>query len=367
MNHGKVRASELAVVICLFEVGSTTLFLMGAEAKQDAWLAMMIGATAGFLLLITHLVMYRRDPGLDLFLLFRRYMGKYIGTFMNILFVAYFTYESSRNLRDSGELTVISLLDQTPEWIIMLIIILVVGNLVRYGVETFCLYTVVLFPIVVLGYLSITILIPATGLFHFEYMLPVLEKGVSPAFKSAIPEIISFPFGQMVLFLVFYPYVKKGKNLPKAVISTYIITAIFLTAFNQLNIFVLGPALAANLTLPLLETVQLIQLTEVFERTDALFTLVLFIGLGTKMAAFYLGAIIGLERMTGVSYKKWAAPIGGVIFSLAFLSPTYTQHIAIGRGIAVNIWWPIFQIYLPSLLLVVMLFRKKKPKATSKN
>ncbi|WP_410512222.1 GerAB/ArcD/ProY family transporter [Paenibacillus sp. BR2-3] len=362
MSQTKLRVSELVVVLSIFEVGSTTLFLMGAEAKQDAWIAMLIGAAIGLLLLLLQLAIHRRDPELDLFRLFRRYMGKYLGTFMNLLFVGYFTYEASRNLRDFGELTVMSLLNRTPLWIIILITILFISNMVRYEPRVFFLTIMVLFPIIAVGYAVIIVLIPATGLFHFEYMLPVLEYGIVPIITSAVPEIVSFPFGQTVLFLVFYPLAVKGRNLPRAVIITYIISALFLTIFNQLNIFVLGTELAANMTLPLLETVQLIQLIEVFERTDALFTLILFLGLGTKMTAFYIGAVIGLERMTGVSYKRWVLPLGALLYGLAFLSPNYTHHIEIGRGIAVNKWWPIFQIYLPIFLFVVMLIRKQKRK-----
>lgn len=360
MGQNKIRVSELIVVLSIFEVGSTTLFLMGAEAKQDAWLAMLIGAFAGLILLFIQLAIHRRDPQLDLFQLYRKYLGKYLGTLLSLSFVAYFTYEASRNLRDFGELTVMSLLNQTPLWIIMIISILVTTNLIRYGPKVFFLFTMILFPIMAVGYAMLCVLIPVTGLFHFENVLPVLERGIGPAFHAAIPEIVSFPFGQTVLFLVFYPLAVKGRNLPKAVVTTYILSALFLTAFNQMNIFVLGPNLAANMTLPLLETVQLIQVTEVFERTDALFTVVLYLGLGTKMGAFFLGAVIGLEKITRISFKKWCLPLAALIYGLAFLSPTYTHHIAVGRGVAVNQWWPFFQIALPSLLYIVMLLRKRK-------
>jgi spore germination protein KB len=362
MSHGKIRVSELVVVLGVFEVGSTTLFMMGADAKQNAWLAMLIGATIGLALLLLQLYIHQQDPELDLFRLFRRYMGKYIGTLINVLFVGYFTYESSRNLRDFGELTTMSLLNRTPMWIIMLIVLLVVAFIAKYDSEVFFLLIMVLFPIILVGYVSIIILIPATGLLHFEYMQPILEFGLMSSVAAAIPEIISFPFGQTVLFLVFYPMTIRKQNLPRSVVIAYLLTALFLIVFNQLNIVVLGPQLAANMTLPLLETVQLIQLTQVFERTDPLFTLVLFLGLGTKLVAFYIGAIIGLERITKIKFVNWVIPVGAIMYGLAFLSPNYTHHIAIGRGVAVNKWWPIFQIYLPLLLFAAVLIRKKRRK-----
>lgn len=188
------------------------LIFHGGEAKQDAWLAMLVGALAGLFVLLIHLSIHHQEPLLDLFLLFRRYMGKYLGTFLNLLFVGYFVYEVSRNLRDLGEITIMTLLNQTSLWIIMLIVILVVSNTVRYGYRVMFLMCVILFPVVLVSYALISILIPVTGLFHFQFMLPVLESGWKPVLNAAIPEIVSFPFGQTVLFLVFIPMSIQEEN-----------------------------------------------------------------------------------------------------------------------------------------------------------
>jgi spore germination protein KB len=360
MNSARaLRVSELAVCLSLFEVGSTTLFLIGGEAKQDAWLAMLAGATAGLVLLLLYLAIHHQEPELDLFLLFRRYMGKVLGTLVNLSFIGYFAYEASRNLRDLSEVTELTLLNRTPMWIISVITILIVSNTVRYGYRVLFLMCMILFPVMFLGYTLISILIPSTGIFHSELTLPVLENGWGSIFKAAFPEIVSFPFGQVVLFLVFYPYARNGRNLNKVVIIAYILTAVALTYINQLIIFVLGPQIALFSTLPLLETVQLIDLTEVFERMDALFTLLLFLGLGIKMAAFFHGAVIGLERVTGANYRKWVFPVGILLYGLSFLSPTYTEHIEVGREFAVNYSSPVFQIILPVMLFMVILLRKK--------
>lgn len=361
MRKHTLRVSELVICLALFEVGSTTLFFIGSEAKQDAWIAMLIGAFAGLILLILHLSIYKKEPHLDLFQLFRKYMGKYAGSILNLMFVGYFTYETSRNLRDIGEVTLLTLLNRTPLWVVSLISILVISNTVRYGYKVFFLMSVILFPGIVLGYTVISILFPATGLLHFEYFYPILENGWMPVFKAAIPEIVSFPFGQVVLFLVFYPHARKAKNLRKAVITVYILTALSLTFINQLIILVMGHKLASYSTLPLLESVQLISLAEVFERMDALFILLFFLGLGIKMLAFFNGAVIGLERITGISFKKWVLPMAALIYGISFLSPNYTHHIIIGRDVNLHTTSPIFQILLPLVLFIWMKIKKVKP------
>ncbi|WP_025678329.1 hypothetical protein [Paenibacillus polymyxa] len=88
--------------------------------------------------------------------------------------------------------------------------------------------------------------------------------------------------------------------------------------------------------------------------------LVSFSWLDHQNVFFFYGAVIGLEKITGVVFKKWIFPLAALIYGLSFLSPNYTHHIVIGRKIVLNTWFPIFQISLPLLLFVVIVIKKKK-------
>ncbi|MFG1732728.1 endospore germination permease [Paenibacillus sp. 843] len=357
-----IRVTELVCYLALFEVGSTTLFFLGAEAKRDAWLAMALAACIGLLLLSMYLMIHRTDPDLDLYDLCKRYFGKVIGYAANFAFAAYFTYEASRNLRDLGELTVLTLLNRTPLAFIMLVAIIVIASTVMYGPRVVFLVSSGLLPIVVLSYIIIYSLLISTGLIKTEMMLPVLEHGFKPVLSAAIPELVSFPFGQTLLFLVFFPLVKKKGKLRKGVMITYIITVICLVMINQVNILVLGPTLAARSTLPLLQVVQLIEIADVFERIDVLFVLVLFLGLGAKMTAFYMGAVVGLTKLTGIPYKICTVLLGVCLYILSFLSPNYPHHLWLGIKVVVTYVTPIFQVALPLMLLFTIWIRQKMEK-----
>ncbi|MFP4974305.1 endospore germination permease [Paenibacillus sp. CN-4] len=363
MDKYSTKNSSLILTMVLFEIGSTTLFLLGAKAGRDAWLAMLIGALAGLLLLLMYLRIYTMEPDKDLYEISRHYLGKLPGNFVSLLFTCYFIYEASRNLRDLGELTSLALLDKTPTLIIMLITILVVANTVRYGAEVLFLACTALIPVIAIGYGVLLILIMITGMVHWEFLSPVLEKGILPVLDTAIPEMISFPFGQLVLFLVFFKYVHKNSRLKKGVLWGYSLVALLLIVINQLNILILGPALAAGSTYPLLQVVQIIQVAKVLERTDVLFVLILFLGLGAKVAAFFLGAVLGLQSVSGKNFRYWVIPAGGLIFALTFLSSTYTEFIRIGLSVVVTWSSPVFQILLPLLLFGVMLLRKNRRSA----
>lgn len=363
MDKYSTKNSSLVITLILFEIGSTTLFLIGAKAGRDAWLAMLIGALAGLILLLMYLRIYSMEPDKDLFEVSRHYLGKITGGFLSVLFSLYFLYEASRNLRDLGELTTLALLDKTPTTLIMIIAIFVVSNTVRYGPEVLFLTCTALFPVVVFGYGLLLILIMVTGMVHLNFMFPMLEKGILPILDTALPEMISFPFGQLVLFLVFFKYVRNNPGLKKSVLWGYVLVALLLIVCNQLSILILGPSLAANSTYPLLQVVQIIQVAKVLERTDAVFVLLLFLGLGAKMAMFFLGSVLGLQSVSGKNYRYWIIPAGAAIFALSMLTPDYTEFIQIGLSVALKWSSPVFQILLPLLLFGVMLLRRNRRKA----
>lgn len=365
MSKHTTHISEVAVSLILFEIGSTPAFYLGAKAKQDAWLSMAIAAAIGSLLLAIYLAIYRIDPERDLFALCKRCFGKITGTAVALLYGCYFAYEASRNLRDIAEITVLTLLDRTPVFFIALITILVVGNTTRYGPRVLFLTCMALVPVVVCGYMLLVVSIAVSGLLHTSLIFPILENGVRPVWDAAFPEIVSFPFGQMVLFLVFFPLISQKTKINKAIYASYWFIAVFLTIVNQMTILVLGPKLAEKSTIPLFEVVQLIEFAEVIERMDSIFVLLLFVGLGIKMAAFFIGAVAGFSSATSTAYKKWVIPIGVIIFSLSFLSPNYSHHIWLGLKVSVTVNSPVFQMFLPVVMLAVLLFQTHRVKNKS--
>ena len=125
-------------------------------------------ACVGLLLLCIYLMIHRTDPDLDLYDLCKRYFGKVIGFVASFAFTAYFTYEASRNLRDLGELTVLTLLNRTPLGFIMLIAIVVITSTVMYGPRVVFLVSAGLLPIIILSYLTIYSLLLTTGLIKTE-------------------------------------------------------------------------------------------------------------------------------------------------------------------------------------------------------
>ncbi|WP_169083135.1 endospore germination permease [Paenibacillus sp. PL91] len=357
----QIGKNQLSILVIVFLLGSTPLFELGIKAKQDAWLAMTLAALAGLLLTVMYIRVQKRSPESELAELYIMHFGKWIGGFIGILHALWFAYESMRNVRDVGELTMMALLSFTPKWIIMLLILSAAAYTVSKGLEVFVRVVQLLFPIAALSYFFIILLLLIARLPKITHLLPLLEHGAMPVVKAAFPDLLSFPFGQMIIFFVFWKHVSEKKIIGRVSYWAYIGVSAFLILMNALTLCVLGPEFASLTALPLLEVVQLIRLANFLERLDVIVTLLLFIGLYVKMTALYMASVFTFNAVTGIAYRYCVMPIGLLIYAASFLERNNTVHMWVGLDITLKVA-PIFQVLLPLLMLIVGI-RKKYKKA----
>lgn len=358
----QIGNKQLALLIMVFLIGSTPLFELGIAAKQDAWIAMSIAACAGLLLTAIYLKLQKRAPNAGIAELYKFHFGRYVGGGIAVVYALWFAYESMRNVRDVGELTTMALLIVTPKWIIMLLFLMIAVYTASKGVEVFVRVVQLLFPVVVLSYSIIILLVFFSGLVKADQLLPILEHGPMPVLKAAFPDLLSFPFGQMIVMLAFMRFVKEKGKVVRITFWSQLIVSVFLVIMNVLVLCVLGPQLAGLTSLPLLQVVQLVRLANFLERLDILVVLLLFIGLYVKITTLYLAAVLTASAATGLSQRTLLFPVGVLIYAASFMEPNNTYHIWIGLDITLKVV-PVFQIALPLLMLAVGIRKRYKPEA----
>ncbi|MEK3882061.1 endospore germination permease [Paenibacillus sp. PL2-23] len=358
----QIGKSQLAILIMLFMIGSTPLFELGIKAKQDSWIAMTVAATVGLILLVLYIRLQKRAPSVGIADLYKFHFGRYIGGAVGVIQAMWFAYESMRNVRDFGELTTMALLGFTPKWIIMLIILLVSAYTASKGVEVFVRVVQLLLPVVVISYGLLILLVFSSGLVKLGRLLPMMENGPMPIVQAVFPDLLSFPFGQMVVMLVFWSLVKEKNLIGPASYKAYLIVSAFLVGMNMLIMCVLGPQLSALTALPLLQVVQLVRLANFLERLDIIVTLLLYTGLYVKITTLFIASILTVNAVTGISQRSLVFPIGAFIYGMSFLEPNNTYHIWIGLDITLKIV-PLFQIVLPLAMLVVGIRKRYRAEA----
>lgn len=357
----KISPYQLAVMIIMFEIGSSPLFLLASEAKRDAWISVLIAMACGMLLLVfVTLPIQRREPDLNLIDLFFRYCGKWIGHLFAWPYVIYFVYKSVRNVREFGDLMNLYLLPQSPLVVVIMVIMLLSAYAVYQGVEVFCRTMQALLPVIAGIYFLLLFLLLIIGDIQPGSLLPIMEDGIRPVVAAALPEVISFPFGEMVLFLMYWRFVNRPKKVLPATLIAYSLAGFFLVFTNALILSILGPEMASIGGIPLMIVASLIRITQFVERMDPFVALLLFIGVWVKQTAYYFGAAMALASIFKTTYKRMTLPAGIVIFAGSLMFSSFMEQIRFGFEFNIKYHFPIFQIVLPSLLLLLMIIRRKR-------
>ncbi len=346
-------------MIILFIIGSSTLFELGIEAKQDAWIAVIIGMLSSLILLWLFLFIQKQEPDKNLVQMFLHYFGPFFGYVFVILYSLYFMYESMRNFRDFGELTLMTFLPQTPIAIVMIIMVLLSLYAICKGTEVVFRIGEFILPGVLFFHLLLFVLYICSGIVHFDNLLPILENGFIFVVKKSFPDPFFFPFGHMVLFLMFWSNLNEEEKMIKTSIYAYFTSGILMMLHSLFNLAILGTTYSRISNIPMLSSVRIIQIADVFERFDALVILLIFAGLYIKATLWYLAAVLGLESIFKKDYRKLAIPVGAIIYAACFLEPNWITHIWLGIIIGDKFVNRTFMLILPLLLFVVMLIRKR--------
>ncbi|PLS07214.1 GerAB/ArcD/ProY family transporter [Neobacillus cucumis] len=362
MESAKIKAYQLFVLIVLFEMGSAILVGLGAQAKQDAWISILIGLFGGLGVFLIYYRLYKYYPDLPLTSYVQKIMGKWIGRAIGVAYIIYFLYCAARVLRDFGELLTSTIYTVTPLIVINCLMIFTIIYGIYKGFEVIArvgeLFFMIVYMMAVVGFG----LVIFSGLIHLENLRPILENGIKPVLKTAFTETINFPFGEMIVFTMLLPFLNDAKKAKWVCLGGMILSGINITITAVINVAALGTDLFMRANFPLLSTVSKIQLANFIERLDVLFMLYLVIGGFFKISIFFYAAVAGTADIFGIKHQsKLSFPMGAlVLFSSITIASNYAEHIKEGLNIVpIYLHWP-FQIILPSFLLVMAFFRNRK-------
>ncbi|MGG1401109.1 GerAB/ArcD/ProY family transporter [Bacillus salipaludis] len=366
MEKVKINASQLFVLVFLFEMGSSILFGLGGRAKQDAWIAILLGLAGGLLVFFIYyrLFLYYQDLPLTSYL--QKIVGKWPGRILALFYVMYFIYFSARVLRDFGELLTNTVYTTTPLFVINTLMVLTIIYGIHKGLEVISRVGQLYFGLIYLMAIAGFLLIIFSGLIHFEYLKPILENGWKPVFKSFLGETLTFPFGEMIVFTMILPFVNEPKKIKFVCVGGMILSGINIIITVIITISTIGPELYLRSNFPLLTTVSRIQLANFIERLDVLFMLYLIIGGFFKVSLFLYAAVAGAADIFQIKQKKLTFPIGLIVlFASVTIASSYAEHIKEGLVVVtVYLHYP-FQIIIPSTMLVIAFFRNRKEKSNT--
>jgi len=355
----KIDKFELLTLTILFEIGSTTLFALGFNhAKQDAWISILIALVLGWGILWGYTRIQLTYPDKDLGMIIVTVCGKWIGRPLALLYAIYFFYVSSFNFWEFGDLMVSSILRGTPLEIILIINLVIVLYAIFLGIEVIARAGLLLIPYFLFFLLLVFFLIFTLGNIDLNQMKPVLENGIIPVLQGAY-EVINVPYGEMVVFLVYWKYMNNKQKILKTSIIGVSISGIMLC----ISIIVIISGLGIN-RVPM-ATFPLLNVTSNIKMIDALVVIAIFIGGFFKITLHLYASVLLIQSLFKKIRLPWIIMFNGLC--LYFFSIFYFESTLFHRWVGFNVFNPYissgFQIIIPSLLgLIIWIQSSEKGK-----
>lgn len=360
MEKAKIDTYQLFSLIVLFELGTALVVPVGLDARQAAWIAILLGFLGGILLLAVYVYLFRQYPHLPLTGYAQKLLGKYAGWPIGFFYVVFFIYGGARDLRDVGSLLVSSVYNQTPLFVVNFLIIFAVAYMIHKGIEvTARTGEIMIACLFVFGLLSILLTL-FSGIMDFKLLFPVLEEGWKPVLKTVFMQTWMFPFGESICFTMIFPYLNKPGSAFKTGAGAMFASALIISSTISAEITILGPALTSRSTFPLLSAISKINIGEFIQHVDAIAVFTLIVIDFFKVAIFYYAAAIGLADLFRVQrFQELLVPVGFLIlFASMIIAGNFTEHIQEGR-LASRSVYPIFAAAIPMLLMLAAWIRKR--------
>ncbi|WP_054972795.1 endospore germination permease [Paenibacillus sp. A3] len=361
----RINKSQLFSLILLFELGSTTLFALGIEAKQDAWIAILIATAIGLGLLWVYLSIQTYYPNQNLGNILIDVLGKAVGIPLVLLYGLYFFLIGSTNLWEFTAFIQMIILPTSPLLVLLFIVILTAVYVLSLGVEVLARTSEIVLGMVLFFIVTAYILVASSGEAEWSQLLPVLGHGFKPVIKAAVPTIVNFPFGEMVVFFMYWHFASTKFSIKPPSFWAVGISGLMLSISLVAIISVLGVEFAANSTIPIFIVIKTINIAEILTNLDFIAVIIMFIGGFYKMTIFFYGSVQAFNSVVKFRRETWLILFLGILsvcFSYIFFT-SFSFHRWVGTKVFIPYVHMPFQVFMPILLLLIVWLKHEKNSA----
>ncbi|WP_409345684.1 endospore germination permease [Paenibacillus sp. MBLB4367] len=362
---GKISARQFMIVALLFTVGDAILYSpswIANDAGQDAWIGAMAGFAEALLLGLLFTSLAKRFPGTGITAMCETVLGRWVGAAAALAYIVFFFLDASLMQMEVGDFVTTQAMPDTPIQFILVTFGAIALLASRYGIETFVRVSELIFPWFLL---LIVILVGFTvPQFQFENMQPVFEKGMKPIVSGNLRLLGNF--GETVILMMLVPHVSRLQGAVKAYYMALIFGMVSIVVVTLACILVIGTDIMVLLQYPSYVLAQKINIGRFFERFEAIMAVIWFITMYMKIGVCFYATVSGLKLLLRLKDgRPLTFPLGmiGVILGLVMVpNRSYFDKFA------TEIWMPytsVFFLWIPLLLLIVAILRKKRGKVVS--
>lgn len=332
--------------------GSALVYITGQAARQDAWIASILGLLPGLYILYAVLKLHSMFPGCRISNISTQVLGRVLGTILNIIFF----------------------------WAVFIFLIgliydiFILLKIIYPALPRTILYPILLLPCIYCLYQGLTVLGRLGELFiggslffmiiGFFIALPLAQlSNLTPVLEAWKPLLAGacyaadWPFDEVVLWGLFLPLVSDLKEKKKMLYYWYLIGGLSLIILEIETIAILGPDLTQLFSYPLFEVFRMAGFGE-FRRVEVAFLLLWFIIGITAIMIYYQSFIFIIQDIFALKdYKALILPIGLclIVFAL-YMFPSDILYRVLEFNYTPVYTFPINLLY-PTIILLVAKIR----------
>lgn len=304
----RISGGLFASMLFPFSHSATLLFLPAVvtqHAGGDAWLSVLLGGTTGIATAWLAIWIARRHPGKGPVEIARETLGKWLGSLVGFVYMAYFLVLYSLVVRNVLDFVSIILLPGTPGRVIAMLL----GLLTFYGgwagLEPVARIGLQATIVIVLALLAIPVLLFRE--FSVLQVAPLLANGFLPVLKGAVPTVHWFMEALVVLTLV--PHLNQRRSAYRWSLVGIGGGVVALTFLVGLSILVFGPTLTSRFIFPVYSLIQMISLAHFIERIEMLLILIWISGMFVKSTLCLFAAAESGQHLLGLKSHRWPAAV----------------------------------------------------------
>jgi len=356
----KLAPLEIFFLMINFLLGSAIVVGWNFQTKQDVWIMILLSLVIGVGIFYFYILLHSLGKWGNLIQLLELGLGKWLSKILGLIYCLYFLYIAGRVLKDFSFFIGQVLYNNVPFWIISFTFLLVVSYGCFLGIEAIARISLILFAftgviiliLMLFGYLS--------PYFELTHLTPLFRTSWKQIMTSVFPMGLTFPYGELIVFTMLFPYVNDRKTLRRYGWISVCITGVILLIAGEMILGLLSAETVNFYVFPFVKALELTSVVDFLPHIEAFAVLLNLIGGFVKISIFMYGGLMILAHLFPTRKLHRLNAISTILtflFAITF-SKNLIQHLFIGLKVVPLYFHIPFQLIIPFILAISLIIKK---------
>ncbi|WP_234125116.1 GerAB/ArcD/ProY family transporter [Clostridium hydrogenum] len=326
------------------------------EVGTFAWFMTIISCITAIIFFDLTCVLLSRFPGEDIFSVYERVWGKFIGKLVAILYSAFLVFYCASNSREFLEMIKSYNLPDTPSSIIIGSLIAVSALICYKGIENISRLSYIIFYLLLIG--TSIILALAIPYYNFNYIKPYLGYGLGKTVYIGF--LRSSAYQEVMTLAVIVKSSHNLKDLRKAGLISLIITGVFFSITMFLYVSAFGYMLAGENVSGIFQLSTTIYYNRYFQRIEAIFLFIwVLVSIINTSLSLYMAVTIYCKGFNIKEHTRLILPFCFLVYMGSLIPNNFSEVIDINMRIIRQYSFGMPLVF-PALTLLISIILKKK-------